>query len=437
MSLSYSTSTPTFQARIKQIPEDFVVEEVLDERTVEAKHHRTIPIVQSAPVRTDERRQSQLHFTLEKKDWDINKVFSYLSGAAAVSRKRFSCSGTKDKFAITAQRISAFNIPYEILSTSNLKDCYLYDFEYSEKRLDLGDHTGNRFTIALRDMEIEKEKLEGLLSDFQRQAAEKGIPNYFGEQRFGIRKNTHLVGKLLIQNRFEDAAKEYLCSTEGETSERSTSARKSLSENWGEFGKAAELYPNHLRYEKAMLNHLASNPNDFANSFRRLPRGLFKMFVHAYQSHLFNLMVSKRLENHGLKEAVAGDVAQISGPSESILLTGSNLDELRALVKEEKAFLTHALPGYAVQLAEGETGDIEKRVMDAEGVALSDFKIKGMPEASSRGIRRPILLQAKNFRLVEMTEDELNPGKLKAILEFSLDKGNYATALLRELLKTD
>jgi len=437
MGLTYSTSTPNFQARIKQVPEDFVVEEVLDERIVEAKHYRNLPIIPSTPVRTDERRQSQLHFTLEKKDWDINKVFSYLSGAAAVSRKRFSCSGTKDKFAITTQRISAFNIPYETLSTVNLKDCYLYDFEYSEKRLDLGDHKGNRFMITLRDIGLQKEELQKALFEFQRQIAEKGVPNYFGEQRFGIRKNTHIVGKLLLKNQFEDAAKEYLCSTEGETSEISTSARKALSGTWGDFGKAAELYPNHLRYEKAMLNHLAANPKDFANSFRRLPRGLFKMFVHAYQSHLFNLMVSQRLEKHGLKEALVGDVVQISGPSESILVTEPNADELCALVKEEKAFLTHVLPGYAVQSAEGETGEIEKQVMDSEGVAFSDFKIKGMPEASSRGIRRPILLQANGFRVIEVTQDELNPGKLKAVLEFSLDKGNYATALLREFLKTE
>lgn len=437
MSLSYSTASARFHARIKQIPEDFLVEEILEDRIVQAKHFRQIPIPTEAPIRTDERRQSQLQFTLEKKDWDINKVFTYLSSAAGVSRKRFSSSGTKDKFAVTAQRISAFNIPYELLSSINLKDCFLYDFSYSEKRLGLGDHKGNRFTIVLRDMEPEKETLEGLLSDFQMQAAERGIPNYFGEQRFGIRNNTHLVGKLLLQNRFEDAAKEYLCSTNGETSEKSKEARKFLQENWGQFGKAADAYPNHLRYEKAMLNHLAAKPNDFANAFRRLPKGLFKMFVHAYQSHLFNLMVSQRLGKHSLKEALNGDIVQISGPSENILVTESNLEEMRALVSEEKAFLTHPLPGYAVQLAEGETGEIERAALEAEGTALSDFKIKGMPEASSRGIRRPILLQAKDFRIAEIKEDELNPGKLKAVLEFSLGKGDYATALLRELLKTD
>jgi len=46
------------------------------------------------------------------------------------------------------------------------------------------------------------------------------------------------------------------------------------------------------------------------------------------------------------------------------------------------------------------------------------------------------LQEAKHIKIKEITPDELSEGKLKLALSFSLDKGNYATTILRELMKT-
>lgn len=419
MELSYSTTTPGLTAEFKKAPEDFVVEEVYDGKVLEAKAFRNIPIDEKVPERQDERKQSYLHFTLEKNDWDLNKIVKILARKARVSRKRFSSCGTKDKFAITTQRISAFSVPFELLSKVRLKDCALYDFEYLDHDLKLGDHQGNKFTILLRNAHGAD------IEEFKEQTQEKGIPNYYGHQRFGIRGNTHEIGRLILKNDFENACKRYLCDTKGELNEKAVAARKHLSENWGDYKTAVAQYPKYLRYELVLLNHLIQYPNDYANALRRLPKGIFKMFVHAYQSYLFNLTVSERMKEYGLKTLFEGDIVSIEGDSKQV--TQDNLQDLQEKLNTNTAHITAPLLGYDTTLSSGKQGEIEKNILEKEGTALQDFRISSMPEASASGTRRNISMGIKEFKYEAREQDIL--------ISFSLPPGEYATSLLRELMK--
>ena len=58
-----------------------------------------------------------------------------------------------------------------------------------------------------------------------------------------------------------------------------------------------------------------------------------------------------------------------------------------------------------------------------------------MREMSSKGTRKEIVLFPKDLKLEEISEDEFNEGKLKARISFYLSKGNYATTVLKELMK--
>ena len=70
--------------------------------------------------------------------------------------------------------------------------------------------------------------------------------------------------------------------------------RKKLQESY-DFSEALKSYPNKLNYEKAILNKLVQDPNDFVSSLKELPKNLLTMFVYAYQSYLFNKILSERL----------------------------------------------------------------------------------------------------------------------------------------------
>ena len=101
----------------------------------------------------------------------------------------------------------------------------------------------------------------------------------------------------------------------------------------------------------------------------------------------------------------------------------------------EGGVATAPLYGFESKLAAGEPGKIEKQVLEKEGVSLKDFRIKKIPELSSKGARRKIVLFPKNLALVETGEDKFYPGKLFAKISFELDKGTYATTVLKEIMK--
>ncbi|MFC1454947.1 tRNA pseudouridine(13) synthase TruD [Candidatus Undinarchaeota archaeon] len=385
--LNYATKSQGIGGTIKTEPEDFVVEEVWDKEVIEAKNFRG-KTIEKGEIEGD---GDYIWFTLEKKDWDFFKIIRYLSNYCGVSKKRFTYSGTKDKFAVTSQRLCGWKIYPEKLYGFGAKDIYIYDAFRTTEKMELGDHSSNKFTIKIRD--VDSTDIGDFLKD-----AEKGIPNFYGVQRFGSRFNSHLVGKQILKENFEEAAKIYLTQIGERETDNYREARLWLSENWGEFKTALDKFPVGLRPERTILSHLSTKPNDYANAIRKLPKGLFKIFVHAYQSYLFNLVLSERVKL-GLDKSLEGDDKPLTCP----------------------------VFGYDCKLLKGEAGEIEKNILKKEGLSQGDFRIKSMPEASGKGIRREAILSFKNFEVILSGRD--------LVAEFEIPSGSYATVLLEELMK--
>ncbi len=99
------------------------------------------------------------------------------------------------------------------------------------------------------------------------------------------------------------------------------------------------------------------------------------MFVHAYQSYLFNLILSERIgRGLPLDRPVEGDVViptdADGNPSheEPVLVTAKNIDLAERQIRLGRAFVTHVLYGMDGIMARGEPGEIEHSVIDATGV---------------------------------------------------------------------
>ena len=151
---------------------------------------------------------------------------------------------------------------------------------------------------------------------------------------------------------------------------------------------------------------------DFVGAFSRLPKSLTYMFTHAYQSYLFNQIINERIGSGlGLK-AAEGDVL-------------------------EDGIATTQLFGFESKFSEGKIGEIERKVLEGEGIKPEDFYIKAFPQISSKGARKKILLFPEDLKLEEIGSDEYFEGALKAKISFKLEKGNYATTVLRELMKPE
>ncbi len=413
----FSTKSLGIGGSIKQRYSDFVVEEIQTDGTrCEAKRfleengfENATPI--QIPERADERVFSQLHCDLEKVNTETHFAINHLSRFLQVSRKRIGFAGMKDKRAITCQRISLFQPNLEKLALFKSKMMDVRNFEWKKERIEIGDLKGNAFTIIIRNIELGEKETKKRLEESSAEIEKKGVANYFGEQRFGgIREVTHLVGKELIKGNLEKAVMLYLTHPAEKEPEELKEARKKLLET-KDFSQASNDFPIENRFERSMIHHLCEYPNDFAGAIGKLPKSMRYLFTHAYQSFLFNEIIAERIQQGFGLQPIEGDAL-------------------------DGGVATAPLFGFETKFSDGKAGEIEKKIIGQEGVSLREFRVLQLPEASSAGGRKKIALFPQKTEIKKIEKDELNEEKTKVILYFELEKGSYATVVLREIMKT-
>jgi tRNA pseudouridine13 synthase len=408
----YITNAPGCDGRMRLIAEDFQVDEVYQDFSYEGGRYLVLEI--------------------EKKDWDTHHLIRELSRQLRISQRRFSWAGTKDKRAITKQRISIMNLEESELDKITLPDIKIRVLGRTNRNVGLGDLLGNMFRIKIREIQCPdvEQHMARITDEIQKMG---GVPNYFGIQRFGdARPVTHKVGQALVHGKVEDAVFIYLAMTFPGERETTRIARQNLWDSRDVLG-ALKSFPSYLRYEIAMLNYLIEKPRDFAGSFDVLSPNLRHMFVHAYQSYIFNCILSCRMSKGlPLNRAVDGDIvcfAKGDLPDLDKLqqVTPDNLEAVNRLADRGRAFVTLPLFGYDSVLASGIEGEIEKNILEKEGVTKENFRITENKELGSPGARRPALVHVAPRVKIE--------GRC-AMLEFFLPSGSYATVVLREYMKT-
>ena len=419
----YSTDTEGLGGQLRQEVEDFIVKEITN--------------------REEGNDGKYLILELVKLDWDTHHFTRTLAKILQISQKRISVAGTKDKRALTTQKISIFDIDASEIEKVRLKDIELKVLGRSKKSVELGDLWGNDFIITVRDIGFSPEDTKKLLEKTTDEIlSQGGVPNFFGIQRFGsVRPVTHLVGKAVVEGNFEKAAMLYIAEPFPDEPEETVKARQFIKET-RDFKEGLKSYPLRLGHERAMMNHLIANPDDFAGAFLVLPKNLYKMFVHGYQSYIYNMIICRRLERGLLlNQAFEGVIvcfkndAGLPDSSKTEMVTTETVAAMNRLIKKNRAFITAPLPGYSTEFASGVPGEIEQEVLRELNVPLEGFKVEEIPEMGSKGMRREVLLKVEPE--FEVADDELNPEKSKVILEFMLPKGSYATTVLREYMKVD
>ena len=408
----YITDSPGCGGIIRRNPEDFLVVEVFEDLGYEGGRYLVLEV--------------------EKTDWDTHHLIREMSRHLRISQKRFGWAGTKDKRARTRQRISIMNLDESELERIRLPDIKMHVLGRTNRSVGLGDLLGNRFSITIRELSC-PDPARSLASVSEEIKRHKGVANYFGVQRFGdIRPITHLVGEALARGKAEEAARIFLALPYAGEQERTREARERLWES-GDIQAARNDFPGYLHHELAMLNYLAEHSGDYAHSFDVLSVNLKRLFVHAYQSYLFNKILSRRLAAAmPLCRAMEGDVvcfAKEGLPDMSRVqkVTSENLEAIDRLAGRGRAFLTLPIIGFDTEIAEGAQGEIERAILREEGISPENFKVEENPDLGSRGTRRAAQCQVKPQIRVE---------EKLAELQFVLPKGSYATVVLREYMKS-
>lgn len=148
---------------------------------------------------------------------------------------------------------------------------------------------------------------------------------------------------------------------------------------------------------------------------------LRRFFVSALQSQLFNHMLAQRIRLGLFQRVVEGDWARKHDTGGTFEVVDQELESARALRLEISATLP--LHGRKVPLSRARAGELELATLAEFGLSWAQF-------GSRRGDRR-----SSRLLLTDASVAEAGPGALR--LAFSLPKGSYATAVLREVLKVD
>lgn len=124
-----------------------------------------------------------LLLTLEKRGLTTAEVARRLAAWAGIGEVGIGYAGLKDRHAVTRQRFSV-HLPRRQapdLLTLQDSDLRVLDQVWHNRKLPRGALAGNRFTLVLRQLQGEPAQIEARLA----QIAARGLPNWFGEQRFG------------------------------------------------------------------------------------------------------------------------------------------------------------------------------------------------------------------------------------------------------------
>ena len=377
---------------------------------------------------------------VNSENWETHKLVRELSKRLKISQKRIGFAGTKDKRACSSQLMSFYNVSVDGLSNVNIKDVKLDNFYTSDEFIRIGSLIGNSFEINIRNIKknISCDTVDLIVNDINNYG---GFPNFYGIQRFGVvRPVTHIIGKHIVNGDFQSAVMDYIANPIKGENEETYNLREELSKTF-DFKKALQSYPNVLNFEKIMLNKLVQDPSDFISALKELPKNLSLMFINAYQSYIFNRIISIRLNKKiSLNTAIIGDIIQPvkNGfiDDQNILVKESNIEKVNKQIRKNKAVITAVLIGSDSVFSKGEMGEIEHLVVEQEKINKLDFIIPQIPFLSSKGSRRPILAFVKNISY-NFFNDDLEKDKKALKIKFELQKGCYATSFLREIMKSE
>ncbi|XP_034074678.1 pseudouridylate synthase 7 homolog [Gymnodraco acuticeps] len=393
-------------------------------------------------------RGSFCHFVLYKENKDTMDAINVLSKFLRLRPNMFSYMGTKDKRAVTVQEIAVLKITAERLSHLNkcLMNLKLGNFCYKNHPLKLGELQGNHFTIVIRNISGTDEQVEQAMTSIKA----TGFINYYGMQRFGTTAvPTQQVGKAILRNDWNEVVDLILKPRPGAEKEFLVRCREEWAKSQDPEAALKKL-PNKRCVEGQLLRGLSMyGKKNIVTAFGMLPRNNRLMYVHSYQSVVWNTMVSRRIDAFGLK-AVEGD----------LVLKGTTAHVLSAEEAETTSIhdTVMPLPGFDVIYPTHHVGKGYRELLTADGLDIDNMRHKVKDYSLAGAYRRIIIrptdvswevIQYDDPRIslvhsdFEKLENKPAPvynkeGKHRALrMEFSLPPSTYATMAIREVLKVD
>lgn len=401
--LAYGSPGPRFHVKLRERFEDFQVEEILNLGTMTSE-----PCEGCVPIyRVEKRGIDTLHM--------VRVLSEKLKGSV-------NFAGMKDKRARATQYVSPRSSRAERPQAIEHQLFRAERIGFSPRPIGRRSIVGNRFELVLREVQ---DGISTSIEDAFASCRERAIPNFYGYQRFGLRGMVnHRIGREILRRNFQEAVRILLCDCrEGEGSS-AREAREAASN--GRYHDALTLFTKSQDIERRVLRRLADHNGDFLGSLRAVPIQVRRLFVHAYQSYLFNVTLSRAAASKmELGKATNGDNWSIVDEHQ---LNPEGVHGAREPAPDGAIPMVQ-LVGYSFRDYGSRFDSIIGGVLKEEEVEPKHFYMKEAQEMSSEGGFRhaPLLAKELQYHLDDTS----------ASLGFSLGRGEYATSLVREIVKPE
>ncbi len=402
MSLPFLTrGVPGVGGTIKRRPEDFFVQEV--------------------PLYEPSGSGEHVYCEIQKIGLTTFDAIDRIASALGVSSREIGYAGLKDARAISRQVLSIRGSTNEAVMALKLPDISVQWAALHGNKLRLGHLAGNRFAVKIRDVNpTDVVKLQPALKLLQA----RGMPNYFGEQRFGRRGDNDRLGAALVRGDNKAVLKTLLGSPNPDLDDRATLRAREAFDR-GDTEEAMKAWPRRSGTERRITHRLLKTGKPSA-AVHAVDERLRRLWVSALQSRLFNEVVARRLDS--LDRLMDGDLAYKHENGACFAVESAAAEQPRCDAFEISP--TGPLVGYRMTLPKATPLEIEQAVFAAEGLSPGDFRRAG--ELKVKGARRPLRVQPADLQ-VEGGVDE-HGGYIT--VAFTLPAGSFATVLLAELMKT-
>lgn len=329
-------------------------------------------------------------------------------------------AGLKDAHAITTQTISLEHADPKMLAAYADSQLRVLSVGRHGNKLRPGHLAGNRFAIRLRGVGAEQLPTAQAILDV---LIRRGVPNYFGPQRFGARGDTAQLGEAIVRNDLDEFLARFLGRPNDDDPPDCRAARDAFEVR--ALDRALKRWPRHYANQRRALSAYKKKHSPRA-ALAAIDKRMKRLFVSAFQSAIYNDVLARRIDT--LDHVMTGDLARKTDTGGVFLVEDEAVEQPRAAAFEISP--TGPLPGYHDRLAQGQPGQIERDVLAQRGLDLDSLKNLG--PLKLKGTRRALRFPLRE-PVITVGDDEHGP---YLELTFLAPSGCYATIVVEELCKS-
>lgn len=291
--------------------------------------------VEEIPLYQPADQGAHIYLWVEKRGMSSGAAIKALARRFNVPRRDIGTAGIKDKFALTRQWVSlpfsddVAGSPEEMIGPVG-PDLQVLKAQLHQNKLRTGHLYGNRFRVIVRQLEAPGEVALERARAVMEVLKERGLPNFYGPQRFGVDGETLKLGVGLLSG---DAA-----------------AKKRL----------------------------------------RRARRLRRLALSAVQSELFNRVLSHRLKNNLLHTVIEGDVLKKTDTGGTFWVPPEEVADCQARLERGELLITGPMPGAKMFAPKGAAAKLEEEIFAQSGFDVGLF---AQEKRLARGTRRPLLVE--------------------------------------------